>query len=180
MKKNKEKTKKKIVLMGLDAAGKSSILLSLKNDTRLSSYCVLNPTLDIKREIIEDEDNEFYIFDFGGQKTLVDGYLQRLDEHLAGVDKIIFVIDVQDIDRFQLATDYLKQVLDYLPTMQIHPQVSIFFHKYDKSLPSQELTRLDTTIQELVENISCIIPQGVHVEFSKTTIFTVFQKMIMK
>lgn len=166
--------------MGLDAAGKSSIILSLKNDTRLSSYCSLNPTLEINREIVKDEGNEFYIFDFGGQKNLIDEYLLQMDEHFAGVDKIIFVIDIQDIDRFQLATDYLKQVIDYLATNQINAPVSVFFHKYDKSLPIKDLTRLDNVTQELVENISCIVPPGIHIEFSKTSIFTVFQKTIMK
>ena len=179
MKRN-AKNKKKILLMGLDAAGKSSILLSLKNDTRLSSYCKLGPTLEVSRAIIDDDENEFFIFDFGGQKKLIDGYLQRLDEYLAEVDKIIFVIDINDVDRHQLAMDYLKQILDHLDAENMNVTISIFFHKYDKSLPVQQLTNLDATAQELVENISRIVPTGIHVEFFKTSIFTVFQKTIMK
>jgi len=178
--KKNAKNKKKIVLMGLDAAGKSSILLSLKNDTRLSSYCALNPTLEVHREIIEDTENEFYIFDFGGQRNLIDSYLQRLDELLAEVDKIIFIIDLNDVDRHLLAIDYLKQLMDHLMTTeQTSVAVSVFFHKYDKSLPAGELARLDASAQELVDQISSISPPEMHVEFFKTSIFTVFQKTPM-
>ena len=46
----------KILIMGLDNSGKTSILLSLRKDTNLLSYCALKPTLGIDIKKFDTED----------------------------------------------------------------------------------------------------------------------------
>ncbi|MEX2681991.1 MAG: ADP-ribosylation factor-like protein [Candidatus Sigynarchaeota archaeon] len=182
------KVKKRVVLMGLDAAGKSSILLSLQNDTSLSSYMQLPPTTDIKRSVIEDDQNEFYIFDFGGQETLRQGYLNNLGQYLGDVDKVIFVIDVKDTRRHAIALDYLAKVVEYLALNPMPRSrnstrsvtVSVFLHKCDTLPGGKEDPSLDPITRELIEKISKIMPEGYPHEIHKTSIFAQFQKTRIK
>nr|MDO8087791.1 ADP-ribosylation factor-like protein [Candidatus Sigynarchaeum springense] len=183
-----EKTKKRVVLMGLDAAGKSSILLSLQNDTCLSSYMRLPPTTDIKRSVIEDDQNEFFIFDFGGQEALREGYLKNLDLHLGDVDKVIFVIDVKDKHRHEIALDYLAKVVKYLASNPMPKSkhstrgvtISVFLHKCDTLPGGKDDPSLDPITRELTEKISRLVPGGYPHEIHKTSIIAQFQKTRIK
>ncbi len=187
-----KKTKKRVVLMGLDAAGKSSILLSLQSDTRLSSYLDLAPTIDISRGVVMDDQNEFFIFDFGGQETLRNGYLENLDQHLGEVDKVIFVIDIKDTERHALAIDYLSKIVTYLaghPKPMPKPEqkqgqryvpVSIFLHKYDPLPGGKEDRTLEPFARSLAGAIARVMPVGMPYEIHHTTINVQFQKTRVK
>nr|MDO8115495.1 ADP-ribosylation factor-like protein [Candidatus Sigynarchaeota archaeon] len=87
---NHKKDAKKIVLMGLDKAGKTSILLCLKGKTEISAFTQIPPTFGLSRDFIEDGSKEYAIFDFGGQEAYIEGYMSNLDVHLAETDKVIF------------------------------------------------------------------------------------------
>ncbi|MBN2150070.1 MAG: 50S ribosome-binding GTPase [Candidatus Lokiarchaeota archaeon] len=183
-----KRTKKRVLLMGLDAAGKTSILLSLQNDTRLSSYQNIPPTTDIARAVVTDEHNEFFIFDFGGQETFRNGYLKNLGDHLGDVDKVIFVIDIKDNKRFEIAVDYLTKIVNYLasnprPSARpgSHPvPVSVFFHKYDLLPGGKEDASLDPATRELSEALARVMPEGYPYEIHKTSIYAQFQKTRIK
>jgi len=166
--------------MGLDSAGKTSILTSLKGDNRLSSYFKVTPTKGVSRGDIQDGSTEFNIFDFGGQEVYVKAYLQDLEQHLFEVDKVIFVIDIQDTKRHSVALEYLRKVLDHLASHHKNVQVSIFFHKFDKLLENDITLDLGTIAQKLTRDIMKIVPKSMQVEFFQTSIFTVFQKTRMK
>jgi small GTP-binding protein len=183
-----KKTKKRVVLMGLDAAGKSSILLSLQSDTRLSSYLALAPTLDIGRGVVTDDQTEFFIFDFGGQETLRRDYLENLGKHLGDVDKVIFVIDIKDTQRHTIAIDYLSRIVLYLaanpkqiPKQEPHyVPVSVFFHKYDLLPGGKEDRALELVARGLAEGISRVIPSCIPYEIHHTSIYVQFQKTKVK
>ena len=176
---------KKIVLMGLDAAGKSSILLSLQNDTRLSSFQDLAPTIDVNRSTITDEHNDFFILDFGGQEASRKGYLRELDKHLEGVDKVIFVIDIQDSRRHPLALDYLQKIVIHLATTRGAPpsghfQLAIFLHKYDPLPGGKENKDLELLARDLASKIARIVPHSMSFEIQLTSMVVRLQKTRFK
>ncbi len=187
-----KKIRKRVVLMGLDAAGKSSILLCLQSDTRLSSYLHLAPTTDISRGVVTDDQNEFFIFDFGGQEILRNGYLNNLNQHLGDVDKVIFVIDIKDTLRHALAINYLAKIVEYLAeNPKISPKteqkqerryvpVSIFFHKYDPLPGGKEDRTIEPIARALAEAVDRVIPREMPYEIHHTSIYVQFQKTRVK
>ncbi|TFF88522.1 MAG: hypothetical protein EU549_02875 [Promethearchaeota archaeon] len=167
---------KKIVLIGLDNAGKSSILLSLNSDTNLMSYFSLKPTIGIKtREIIQGN-KTFQIWDFGGQKRFRDDYIDELDKHLIGTDKIIFVFDIQDVDRYDIAFDYLKKIVDFLYKSKMEIDFSIFLHKFDPGIEEKEEFKDPYIQKHIINRFKKIFSENRTIKIFKTTIYTIFEK----
>ncbi|MBD3230199.1 MAG: hypothetical protein GF329_18620 [Candidatus Lokiarchaeota archaeon] len=170
MSKDNRAPPKKILLMGLDNSGKTSIVLSLQNDTNLMSYYSLKPTHGIDIINIISEGKRFNIWDCGGQKRFRIEYLKDLDRYTRELDKLIYVIDVQDTDRYDLALKYLKDIIDYLEINKRYAKLSIFFHKYDPGIEDR------IKITGLIEKIRDLIPEQFDFDIFKTTIYTIFQK----
>ncbi len=165
--------------MGLDKAGKTSILRSLQGKTELSAFTQLDPTFGLNRAFIEDEEKEYTIFDFGGQEAYVQDYLSNLDTFLAGTDKVIFVFDMQDMDRSRLAMAYLDNILKYFDANGMKVPVSVFFHKVDRDSP-EKLESLTRAAHELVGMISGMVPPGFEIEYYTTHLLTLFRKERIK
>ena len=102
---------KKMLLLGLDNSGKSSILLVLTRKKNLLNFLSLAPTPMTNTLNYEDKDKIFNLWDFGGQETYRKSYLTNLDRYLNKIDKLFYVIDVQDKKRYDIALDYLEKIL---------------------------------------------------------------------
>ncbi len=164
-------SKEKILFLGLNNSGKTSIVISLQKTTNLLSYTSLKPTKGIERTQFEDKKTEFNIWDFGGQEKYRREHLERLPDYIAGTDKIIYVIDIQDEKRYVLAVEYLGKIIKILQSEKYMVKLSIFLHKFDTNYEIDE----DTLIG-LVNIIEEKIPNNYNHDISKTTIFTVFKK----
>ncbi|HUY00251.1 MAG TPA: ADP-ribosylation factor-like protein [Candidatus Deferrimicrobium sp.] len=173
-----DKNIKKILLLGLDNSGKTSILLSLTRDTNLMSYYSLTPTKGLNIKNYSDGMTTFNLWDFGGQEQYRKEYLKNLQEYL-NADKIIFVIDVQDIERYDLAFAYLKEIVKVLQTIKNRPEVSIFFHKFDPGLEKKEDFTEEKIHSRLIAKIKAIFPSDFPYEIFETTIYTIFQKKVV-
>lgn len=179
--KNTSQMDKKIMLMGLENSGKSSILLSLKEDTNLLSFLSLKPTRGVKIENFKIPQSNLIIWEFGGQDQYRQEYLEHFDRYFDKVDNIIYVIDIQDIDRHELSLRYFKEVLDLLKKNNIKVDISIYFHKFDPHLTKQEkFKNIDTlTTPDLIRKIRQIIPTEYKYKFYKTSIYTVFDTILI-
>jgi len=172
---NDQEKPTKILIMGLDNCGKTSILISLRKDANILSYFSLKPTKGVAIEKFEGQN--IFCWDLGGQKKYREEYLKDLGKYVKETDKIIFVIDVQDIKRFEVALEYLNRVVNNLQkTNSI--DFSIFLHKYDPNLNKLAKFRdIDDIIEsKLVSEIKKIIPSNFNYDIFKTTIYTVFEK----
>ena len=169
----------KILIMGLDNSGKSSILLSLTKTTNLLSYFSLKPTKGINIVKIEDQNTSFHIWDFGGQEQYRQQYLLDFGKYSEVVDKIIFVIDVQDIHRYDAALKYLEDIL-HLVIDKTELQLSIFLHKFDPYIEALENYSEEKINTRLVNKINEIIADNFNFKIFKTTIYTVFQKSLLQ
>ena len=167
---------KKILLMGLDNSGKTSIVLSLRRNTNLLSYYSLKPTRGLDIVKFEDHGVNFSIWDFGGQAQYRQEYLQQIDEHTKGIDKFIFVIDVQDTKRYDLALQYLEKIIEVLKKNEEVVDFSVFLHKFDPGLENLDNFDDNALSSKLIPELERIIPPTFSFQVFKTTIFTVFQK----
>ncbi|KAH7832550.1 Arf1e [Monocercomonoides exilis] len=78
----------RIVMIGLDAAGKTSVLYRLK----LGENVMSNPTLGFNVEEVQFENLKFNIWDVGGQKKI-----RALWEHYyEGCNAVVYVVDCAD------------------------------------------------------------------------------------
>ncbi len=92
-----------ILMVGLDAAGKTTILLKLKlNETKETV-----PTIGFNVETVEYKNVKFHVWDVGGQEKL----RQLWKHYYEGANAIIFVIDSNDRDRMNVAKAELDRLL---------------------------------------------------------------------
>jgi len=90
-------------MLGLDAAGKTTILYRMK----LGETTVTIPTIGFNVETIQYKKTEFTIWDVGGQ-----GRIRPLWRHYTtNTDCLIFVIDATDNERIQEATEELQALM---------------------------------------------------------------------
>ncbi len=172
---NDQEKPTKILIMGLDNCGKTSILISLRKDANILSYFSLRPTKGVAIEKFEGQN--IVCWDLGGQKKYREEYIKNLEKYVNKTDKIIFVIDVQDIKRYKLALEYLNKVMNNLQnTGSI--DFSIFLHKYDPNLNKlAKFKDIDDIIEsKIVSEIRKTIPSSFNFDIFKTTIYTVFEK----
>lgn len=166
-----KKTESKILFLGLQNSGKTSIIFSLQKKTNLLTYFSLKPTKGIEISEFEDSNTNFIVWDFGGQKEYRDEYLTKFNEYIEKTSKIFYIIDVQDNLQHATSLKYLKRILTILKKESLNPEFSIFLHKFDPDFKPNE-----TLINNLIEEIKSIVPQNFEINIFKTTIFTVFRK----
>ncbi|TFG19535.1 MAG: hypothetical protein EU533_06725 [Promethearchaeota archaeon] len=171
-----EKNNVKYLLMGLDNAGKTSILLSLDKNTNLMRFYSINPTRGYQIKNVENIANIISIWDFGGQAQFRSEHLQNFNRFLPQTDKLIFVIDVQDIPRYEEAIEFLNQIIHKIQEQNHTLSISIFFHKYDPGIEETLPSLIVEEIPKLEQKVREIIPKDFNLEFFTTTIFTVFHK----
>eukprot|EP00929_Paragymnodinium_shiwhaense_P113258 TRINITY_DN81516_c0_g1_i1.p1 TRINITY_DN81516_c0_g1~~TRINITY_DN81516_c0_g1_i1.p1 ORF type:complete len:183 (+),score=44.11 TRINITY_DN81516_c0_g1_i1:90-638(+) len=98
------KEDRRIVMVGLDAAGKTTVLYKLK----LGEVVTTVPTIGFNMEAVQYKNIDFQVWDIGGQEKL--RKLWRY--YYQGTDGIIFVVDSSDVDRMHEARDELNRMLE--------------------------------------------------------------------
>ena len=172
----------KILIMGLDNSGKTSILISLSRESNILSYCSVKPTIGVDINNIDTEGLMMSVWDFGGQEKFRNEYLQNFKNYLEGTNKILYVIDVQDIKRYTLALEYFKKILNLLENRENHIELSVFLHKYDPNLDfKEEFKEIDSIVESrLINKLVEIIPSELDYNLFKTSIYTVFDKCLIQ
>ena len=171
----------KILIMGLDNSGKTSILISLSTDTNILSYFSLMPTKGVNFKKFDTSGLTMSVWDFGGQEQYRKKYLQNFDKYIDRADKIIYVIDVQDFKRYDLALEFFKEIVDLTKNVKNNFQIDIFLHKYDPHITEQEkFKELNNIIDSrLIDKLTRILPEEFDYKIFKTSIYTFFEKNLV-
>ncbi|XP_068606454.1 ADP-ribosylation factor 2a [Brachionichthys hirsutus] len=97
------KKEMRILMVGLDAAGKTTILYKLK----LGEIVTTIPTIGFNVETVEYKNISFTVWDVGGQDKI-----RPLWRHyFQNTQGLIFVVDSNDKERISEASDELKRML---------------------------------------------------------------------
>ena len=172
----KNKNIKKILVLGLDNSGKTSIVKSLKGVKNIHSFCSINPTIGVNLENFELLESSFNIWDFGGQLLYRAEFLKEFEKYIKEVEKIIYVIDIQDTQKYDLSLKYLDEIIKKVINLKINIDFSIFLHKNDLDI---ELINPDfdkSNIDNLITKIKSLIPDDFNYSLFKTAISTIFEK----
>ncbi|KAJ5073723.1 adp-ribosylation factor 1 [Anaeramoeba ignava] len=97
------KKKVRVLILGLDNAGKTTILYQLQIGEIVST----TPTVGFNMETVSVENITFQIWDLGGQES-IRPYWRC---YYQGVDAIVYVVDSSDKDRIGISGDEFKQLL---------------------------------------------------------------------
>jgi small GTP-binding protein len=105
----------RLVMLGLDAAGKTSILYKLK----LGSVTETVPTIGFNVEQVKYKKLEFTVFDVGGQ----DKIRPLWKYYYVNNNGIIFVVDSNDRDRIDSENDYTHSAKEELEKLLEHDEL---------------------------------------------------------
>merc|ERR1719492_87471 len=110
------KTDMRILMVGLDAAGKTTILYKLK----LGEVVTTIPTIGFNVETVEYKNLRFTVWDIGGQDKI-----RKLWRHYCqGTNGLIYVVDSSDRDRSDGAREELTKMLS---EEEMHDAVLLVF-----------------------------------------------------
>jgi len=116
------KKEKRILMLGLDAAGKTTLLYQFKLGEVVPSL----PTIGFNVEELQYKNIKFTVFDVGGQQRL-----RPLWKHYyQGGDALIYLIDSNDEERFEEASEELHGIIGDMDFNSNAP-VLIFANKQD-------------------------------------------------
>ena len=161
----------KIVISGLDNAGKTSILTALDKKYDFQKDIVqLKPTIRVEYHKMNFLKNNSIFWDMGGQTTYREVYMQYQDVYFDATDLLIYVIDIQDPERFKDSLEYLDAILTFFTESKMDVPLIITFHKYDPDLRGDEkiLEDIDDLRSKLLDKYS-----NFKILFQQTSIFDI-------
>jgi GTPase SAR1 family protein len=162
-----EKTHK-ILFTGLDAAGKTSIILTLQRE--YSKIALLEPTRGALRNNFKFLGKDISEWDLGGQKSYRISYLKNPSKYFENTEIAIYVIDILDTSRVLESLSYLYDVIEKFRELKIEPPIYIFFHKYDPKLLHSVKNVIETEIQKIQKEIVEIANYRM-IHFCRTSIY---------
>ncbi|MBY9002771.1 MAG: 50S ribosome-binding GTPase [Candidatus Lokiarchaeota archaeon] len=161
----------KVIIAGLDNAGKTSILTALDKKYDFDKEIVsLKPTIRVEYHATQFLKNRIVFWDMGGQTKFRELYKKKQDLYFAGTDLMVYIIDIQDEERFNISLEYLDSILHHFMKNKLDIPLIISFHKYDPEIRGKEKTI--SIINDLKEGISQKYP-SVKILFQLTSIYDI-------
>ena len=121
----------KVVIMGLENAGKSTIVDVLTQKIRYDQLTPpdMYPTKNVERTTLSAKN--VVVWDFGGQEIYRNEYLADPETYLRSISFAYYVVDVQDYYRLFNSVMYFNTVLPTIIKYSPDAEIGILFHKTD-------------------------------------------------
>jgi len=129
-----KKVKMKVVIAGLDYAGKTSLLNRMMNEYNYNDMINLEPTIGANVEEFQSDKLDLVLWDLGGQKDHIEEYLESPERFFINVDVLIFVFDSQDDLRYEDGIKYLNGILEILGFLNENPYFVLLLNKADSDV----------------------------------------------
>lgn len=179
------KAQKKLLLIGLDNGGKTSILAVLQD--KFSIIKDLLPTRGVSREKLDFFGYPIISWDLGGQVQYREKlYFNKPELFFGEADLILYVIDIQDPTRFEESASYFKQVIDVLLELKEYPPILVILNKSDQDV--RRTLTWQKNVDAIRSKFDLILSQyenfnGEYCDttiFQKETIMQMFSTALMK
>ncbi len=161
---------KKLLMIGLDNGGKTSILAVLQD--KYSIIKSLMPTRGVKRERLDFFGYPILSWDLGGQVQYREKlYFNKPELFFTEADLILYVVDSQETERFTESANYFRQVLKALKQLNETPPILVVLSKSDQDVrTSLEWQNNISTIKSKFNHIAGEF-ENRSISYSDTTIF---------
>ncbi|MFW9969991.1 MAG: ADP-ribosylation factor-like protein [Candidatus Odinarchaeota archaeon] len=128
-----EKKPIKIVIMGMENAGKTTILNMLTQETNEipNKPPIMNPTKGVERNPLTLFQKEVVVWDFGGQETYRNEYLTNPEKYFHTIKFFYYVVDIQDYYRLVPSVMYFTGVFNKIKKYSPEARIIFIFHKMD-------------------------------------------------
>ena len=161
----------KVILSGLDNAGKTSILTALDRKYSFQKQIeALKPTIRVEYQATEFLKNRVLFWDLGGQEQYRRLYQEKQDIYFAETDLLIHVIDIQDPERIETSLAYLDMILKNFKKHGMDVPLIITFHKFDPEFTGNK--QMIEQMEALREQILKLYP-SFKILFQKTSIYDI-------
>ncbi len=159
----------KILLTGLDKAGKTSFMLGINR--KYSEIIKSMPTKGVERteeNIFDEQNSQISLWDLGGQEKYRERYLEQSEVYLYNIDLMFFFIDIQDVDRIEKALSLFRKILNILIEFDEFPPIVVCLNKFDPDLKgSKEIFKNLEVIADAIKENS----ERFFIKIFQTTIF---------
>ncbi|MHA2282980.1 MAG: ADP-ribosylation factor-like protein [Promethearchaeota archaeon] len=178
--KNQEK-QIKLVILGLENAGKTSIvnLLKQRTEVTLRKPPDMYPTKGVERRSLFQ--GEIMVWDLGGQEIYRNEYLANPESYFKEISFCYYVVDIQDYYRLAHSTMYFMGVFNLIKRYSPNARIVLLFHKMDpdynqnnKNLKDKFLKKIEPFMQN--KNMSFVSYDTTI--FSLNSIKTAFSKEV--
>jgi GTPase SAR1 family protein len=129
----------KVVIAGLDNAGKTALLNTIKKEVGFSGLSSLKPTKGACRDDLFLADQEILLVELGGQEEFRKFYIDQPDRFFIDTNIIVYLIDMVDDNRHAESLEYLEQILRTLKYLQEQPDFIMIFSKCDPDVISSPM-----------------------------------------
>ncbi|MFX1256453.1 MAG: ADP-ribosylation factor-like protein [Promethearchaeota archaeon] len=129
----------KLVIAGLDNAGKTSFLIALRQKYNFHEIVKnLKPTIKIDYNSFNFLNHwTINLWDMGGQAKYRTIYINNTI-YFAETNYLYYFIDIQDELKFEESISYLYELLNIYRDMEYSNEIIICFHKYDPKFKKNE------------------------------------------
>ena len=161
----------KIIIAGLDNAGKTSILTALNKKYNFNKDIIsLTPTIRVEYQATEFLKNRVVFWDMGGQEKYRKLYQEKQDVYFADTDLLIYILDIQDPERIETSLAYLDMILKNFKENKMDVPLIVSFHKCDPEISENE--QMIEQIEALRERILNLYP-SFKILFQQTSIYDI-------
>jgi len=161
----------KVIVSGLDNAGKTSILTALNKKYNFHKDIIsLTPTIRVEYQATEFLKNRVVFWDMGGQEQYRKLYEDKQDLYFADTDLLLYILDIQDPERIETSLAYLDMILKNFKKHKMDVPLILSFHKSDPELLGNE--QMIEQIEALRERILKLYP-SVKILFQQTSIYDI-------
>ncbi|NHJ03114.1 MAG: hypothetical protein EAX86_13335 [Candidatus Heimdallarchaeota archaeon] len=169
LKQLKTQTSRKIILLGLSQAGKTSIrdvVFGGKAPEETQNYAA---TLNYERQIEQVADESVTVMDLGGQEVFLKRFLSSMSSFIfSNVAVLVFICDISTPDKFPASLKAFVEGVTRLEEMSdIQPAVYVLLHKTDL-LP--DLTQRADRMEFLMEMFQDAVKTK-NITFLQTSIY---------
>jgi len=150
----------RVTMIGLDAAGKTTVLYQLHKGERIDT----EPTLGFNVEIVEHDGVRMTIWDLGGQQKIRDCW----KKYFLQAHGIIFVVDSADSSRFEEAKTELQKMLQNPDIKNRDVPLLVYANKQDNPLANNaakmaeilDLSRIELSRPKFVQGANAQEGEG--------------------
>ncbi|MHA2034787.1 MAG: ADP-ribosylation factor-like protein [Promethearchaeota archaeon] len=172
-----EVTGQKVLVAGLDDAGKTATLSKFGGRLGISETIATHPTRGVVRMKFGTSNLNLFLWDLGGQLEYRERYLSNPEQYFIQLDLLLYVIDVQNPDRFDESLEYFDKILDSIIMLEEKPYILIFIHKFDPDIKSDPKIQLN--VELLKDNLNELIRSKEHdfdIEIYLTSIYSMISR----
>ncbi|MFX1489466.1 MAG: ADP-ribosylation factor-like protein [Promethearchaeota archaeon] len=130
----------KLVIMGMENAGKTTILDVLTGKIKEPHHKPpsMNPTKNVERSTILFFQKETKVWDFGGQEVYRNEYIAHPEKYFHSISFFYYVVDIQDYYRLFPSVMYFKGIFNKIKNYSPEAKIIFLFHKSDPDYAADE------------------------------------------